>query len=39
VVHISRAASYLSDEPEVCINCHVMDNAYATWRHGSHGRS
>jgi cytochrome c nitrite reductase small subunit len=36
-VHISRATSYLSDEPEVCINCHVMNNAYATWRQGSHG--
>ena len=36
VVHISRAASYLRDEPEVCINCHVMNNAYATWRHSSH---
>ena len=38
VTHISRAASYLSDEPEVCINCHVMNSAYATWRLGSHGR-
>lgn len=37
VVHVSRAASYLSDDPAVCINCHVMDNAYATWQHGSHG--
>ncbi|MBP7829832.1 MAG: cytochrome c nitrite reductase small subunit [Kiritimatiellae bacterium] len=37
VTHISRAASYLSDEPEVCINCHVMNSAYATWRNGSHG--
>lgn len=36
LVRASRALSYLSDDPEVCINCHVMDNAYATWRHGSH---
>jgi len=38
VVRISNAASYLSDSPRTCINCHVMNNAYATWFHGSHGR-
>ena len=36
VAHISRAASYMSDKPEACLNCHVMNNAYATWQHGSH---
>ena len=36
VAHISRASSYLSDKPEACLNCHVMNNAYATWQHGSH---
>ncbi len=36
VAHISNAASYLSDKPEACLNCHVMNNAYATWQHGSH---
>ncbi|MGM0613852.1 MAG: cytochrome c nitrite reductase small subunit [Bacteroidota bacterium] len=36
LVHISRAASYLSDEPETCINCHVMVPQYATWMHSSH---
>lgn len=24
VVHIPEAASYLSDNPETCINCHIM---------------
>jgi cytochrome c nitrite reductase small subunit len=38
IVRISRMLSYVSDAPEVCINCHVMNNAYATWRQGSHGR-
>lgn len=33
----SRATSYLSNEPETCMNCHVMSNAYATWERGSHG--
>lgn len=35
---VARVTSYLSEEPEVCINCHVMNNAYATWMHGSHGK-
>ena len=35
---VSNAKSYMSDAPEACINCHVMDNAYATWRSGSHGK-
>ncbi len=36
VARLSRAASYLSDEPETCINCHVMNDAYMSWQHGSH---
>lgn len=32
----SNAVSYLSDEPETCINCHVMNPQYATWNHSSH---
>jgi len=36
VLHASRAASYLSDSPETCINCHVMNHAYASWRNSSH---
>lgn len=34
--HVSRAASYLSDSPETCMNCHVMTTQYVTWRHSSH---
>ncbi|MFZ5829729.1 MAG: cytochrome c nitrite reductase small subunit [Planctomycetota bacterium] len=37
VFHVSRAASYLSDDPETCVNCHVMNTQYATWQHSSHG--
>jgi cytochrome c nitrite reductase small subunit len=33
---ISNAASYLSDNSETCINCHVMNPQYATWNHSSH---
>jgi len=32
----SQMLSYLSSEPEVCINCHTMNTHYATWRHSSH---
>ena len=38
VVRISNAVSYMSDAPETCMNCHVMTDAYATWRRGSHAR-
>ena len=38
VFHISRAASYLSDRPETCMNCHVMTTQYVTWQHSSHAR-
>lgn len=36
LVHISNAVSYLSDEPETCVNCHIMAPEYATWSHSSH---
>ncbi|MBI3110002.1 MAG: cytochrome c nitrite reductase small subunit [Ignavibacteriales bacterium] len=38
ILHTSNAASYLSDEPAACMNCHVMAPQYATWQRGSHGR-
>ncbi len=34
--YVSNAASYLSDDPKTCINCHVMNPQYATWLHSSH---
>jgi cytochrome c nitrite reductase small subunit len=33
---LSEAPSYLSDKPEVCINCHIMRPQFATWRASSH---
>jgi cytochrome c nitrite reductase small subunit len=36
---VSRAHSYLSNAPETCINCHVMNDAYMSWQHGSHART
>ncbi len=37
-LHVGRATSYLSDKPEACINCHVMNPQYATWERSSHAR-
>jgi cytochrome c nitrite reductase small subunit len=34
--YISNAFSYLGDNPETCVNCHVMAPQYATWNHSSH---
>ncbi|MCX7987530.1 MAG: cytochrome c nitrite reductase small subunit [Bacteroidales bacterium] len=37
-IYLSRAWSYASDNPEACINCHVMSTEYLTWLHSSHAR-
>lgn len=36
VVHSSEAHSYISDDPETCINCHVMYPQFASWAKSSH---
>lgn len=36
VLKLSNAASYLSDDPKACINCHLMTPQYITWNHSSH---
>ncbi len=38
-IRVSEAASYLSDDPETCINCHIMVPEYASWQHSSHARA
>lgn len=38
IFRVSNAASYLSNEPRTCVNCHVMSPQYATWQHSSHTR-
>ena len=32
----AKGASYLSDDPAVCVNCHIMREEYDGWRHASH---
>lgn len=38
IYYISNASAYLSNDPETCINCHVMIPQYSTWRKSSHVR-
>ncbi len=35
-VYMSRAHSYLSEDPSACINCHIMTPYYQSWMHSSH---
>lgn len=34
--YVSRAWSYISDEPAACVNCHIMAPYYQSWNHSSH---
>lgn len=36
ILYVSKAHSYLSDDPKTCTNCHIMSPQYATWTHSSH---
>lgn len=31
-----KGASYLSNKPEGCANCHVMQDHFESWQHSSH---
>jgi len=37
--YVSRAWSYVSDDPSTCVNCHIMKTEYTSWRHSSHYRA
>lgn len=37
-MYMSRAYSYLSDDPAACINCHIMTPYYQSWNHSSHAQ-
>jgi len=32
----AEGASYLSNDPDACVNCHVMREVYDGWNHGTH---
>ncbi len=36
LMRLGEVTSYLSDNPEACINCHVMTPEYNSWMHSSH---
>lgn len=36
--YMSRAHSYLSDDPSACVNCHIMATYYQSWNHSSHAQ-
>lgn len=35
----AKITSYLSDDPQACVNCHVMTPVYNSWMHSSHRES
>lgn len=32
----ARGASYMTNDPAACVNCHVMREQYDGWQHSSH---
>ncbi|OPX29763.1 MAG: cytochrome c nitrite reductase small subunit [Candidatus Cloacimonas sp. 4484_143] len=36
ILYVFNFTSYASEEPETCMNCHVMSTQYASWTHSSH---
>lgn len=32
----ARGASYLSDDPKTCVNCHIMNDHYDGWQKAPH---
>lgn len=34
----ARGASYLTNDPQACANCHVMRENYESWMKSSHGK-
>jgi cytochrome c nitrite reductase small subunit len=33
-----KGASYMSNDPRGCVNCHVMQDHFDSWQHSSHHR-
>ncbi|MCK0124992.1 cytochrome c nitrite reductase small subunit [Gelidibacter sp. F2691] len=36
LIREAEVVSYLSDNPQACVNCHVMTPVYNSWMHSSH---
>jgi cytochrome c nitrite reductase small subunit len=35
----ARGASYLTNDPQACVNCHVMREQFDGWQRSSHRRA
>ena len=35
--HYARGSSYMTDDPQACANCHIMQSHYDAWIKSSHG--
>ncbi len=36
LMRLAEVTSYMSDNPQACVNCHVMTPEYNSWMHSSH---
>jgi cytochrome c nitrite reductase small subunit len=34
----AKGHSYLVDDPQACVNCHIMRDQYEGWQHSNHRR-
>jgi cytochrome c nitrite reductase small subunit len=34
--HYAKGASYLTNDPQACVNCHIMQENYDSWQMSSH---
>ena len=34
--HAAKGTSYLSNDPQACVNCHIMRDQYDSWQKSSH---
>ena len=34
--HFGEGLSYFSTDPKACVNCHIMNDEYASWQHAGH---
>lgn len=34
--YTAKGHAYLSDDPKVCISCHIMNDEFNGWQHSSH---
>jgi cytochrome c nitrite reductase small subunit len=35
-LYYAKGASYLSNDPQTCVNCHIMQSQYDDWEKASH---